>query len=62
VAPAVAPFNPEDHQVQRVHRLDLDPAGATPAGLVARIERFDHDPLVAAGERLAQEVVRLRDV
>ena len=35
-------------------RLDLEPARAAPAGLVGRVERLDHDALVAARQRVVE--------
>ena len=40
-------------------RLHLDPADAAPAGLVRAVERLDHHALVAGGERLLEEALRL---
>ena len=43
-APAVAPLHGEHHEVEGVHRLDLDPAGAAPAHVVGRVEALTTTP------------------
>src|SRR5207247_8677115 len=50
-AAAMAPFGSEHHEVERLGRLDLEPRRAARAGVVARIQRLGHEPLVAGGER-----------
>ena len=47
LAAAVAPLGGEHDEVERVHRLDLQPAGAAPAGGVGRVERLHDHALVA---------------
>ena len=58
----VTPFDAEDHQVERVDWLDLDPPGPTPACLIARIDRFHHDAFMTARHRLAQELLTFSNV
>ena len=60
--PPVAPFGGEDHEVERVGTLDLDPAGAAAPGLVRRVERLHHHALVPARERVVEEAVGLLGV
>ena len=55
LAAAVAPLGGEHDQVERVRALDLEPAGAAAAGLVRRVERLHHHPLVPARERVVEE-------
>ena len=51
-APApVPPLGGEDHEVERVPRLDLQPAGPAAAGGVGRVQCLDDDALVAGGQR-----------
>src|SRR5262252_4246563 len=57
-ATAMTPLGGEDHQVQCVRSLDLEPACAAIAGLVWRIERFRHQPFVPGGERRVVELTR----
>ena len=54
--PSVAPLDGEHHEVERVDGLDLDPAGAAPAGLVGRARGLDHDALVPSGQRVVEEL------
>ena len=49
-APAVAPLHGQDHEVERVRGLDLEPRAAAAARLVGRVERLRHEALVAARE------------
>ena len=58
LAAAVAPFGGEHDEVERVRRLDLEPARAAAAGLVRRVERLRHHALVAARERVVVEAPR----
>ena len=56
--PSAAPLDREHHQVEGVHRLDLDPGGAAAAGVVRRREVLDHDPLVAGPQAVVEERLR----
>ncbi len=58
-APAVAPLGAEHHEVQGVHRLDLQPGPAPPAGRVRRVQRLDHDALVPCLQGAVEQVGRL---
>jgi len=52
-AAAVPPLGGQHHEVERVHRLDLEPAGAAAPGRVRRVERLDDDaswPAASAAE------------
>ena len=53
-AAAVAPLGGEHDEVERVHRLDLQPAGAAAAGGVGRVERLHDHALVAHRERVVE--------
>ena len=56
--PRAAPRSPlhgQHHQVEGVHRLDLQPARAAAARLVRRGRRLRHHPFVAGGQRDVQE-------
>ena len=54
-APARPPLDGQHHQVKRVDRLDLQPAGAAAARLVRRRRRLRHHTLVTGGQRHVQE-------
>ena len=54
-APARPPLDGQHHQVKRVDRLDLQPAGAAAAGLVRRGQRLRHHALMAGSKRHVQE-------
>ncbi len=56
---AVAPLGREDDEVERGCPLYLHPGGAAPSRLVGRIERLHDDALVAAGERVLEESLRV---
>ena len=49
------PLGSQDHQVEGVDRLDLDPADATSSGRVRRIHCLDHHPFVAGGYGIYEE-------
>jgi len=55
----VAPLDREHHQVERVPRLDLDPARAAPPGRVGRGQRLDHHALMPPRDGVTEERVRL---
>ena len=57
-AAAVTPLGGEDHQVERVRTLDLQPACAAITGFVGRIERLRHQALMPGGERRVVEFAR----
>jgi hypothetical protein len=57
--PAMAPFDGEHYQVERVPGLDLDPAGATPSGGVRGGERLDDYALVPSPDGVAEKRRRL---
>src|SRR4051812_2064753 len=48
----VAPFGGKDDEIECVRLLDLEPAAATAACLVRRLQRFRHDPFMPPIERL----------
>src|SRR5215212_4136378 len=54
-AAAVAPLRGEHDEVERVHRLDLQPRRAAAPGGVGRFEVLDHHALVAACERVVED-------
>jgi hypothetical protein len=56
---AVPPLDGEHHQVERVPRLDLDPARAAPPGRVGGGQRLGHHALMPPRDRVAEERVRL---
>jgi len=58
-ASSMPPLRREHHEVERVRRLHLEPPLAPPAGLVRRVQRLGHDPLVPAGECLIEESLGL---
>ena len=51
---AVAPLGGEHDEVERVRRLDLEPARPAASRLVRSVERLHHHALVAVRERLAR--------
>ena len=57
-AAAVSPLGGEDHQIQGLHRLHLEPSAPRAAGLVRRIERLGHDAFVASRQRRLQKLPR----
>ena len=59
-APTVAPLGGQHDQIERVHRLDLAPPGASAAGLVRRLDRLHHHAFVAGGDRVGGERFGLR--
>ena len=59
-APPGAPLDGEHDQIEGVHRLDLEPARAAPAGLVRRGQRLGHHPFVAGGQRARRETAAPR--
>ena len=62
LAPAAAPLDRQDDEVEGVHRLDLDPAGAATTRVVPDREALHDDALVAAGERVLGELLGRRGV
>ena len=50
------PLGREHDEVEGVHRLDLEPAGATASGRVARVERLHDYALVPARKRVGEEL------
>ena len=57
-ASARTPLDREHHEIERVHRFDLEPARAAPTGLVRRVERLGHDAFMTGGERAVEELLR----
>ena len=55
----MTPLRGEDDEIERVRDLDLEPPRPAPPGFVRRIERLDHDPLVALRERVLEKPLRL---
>jgi hypothetical protein len=55
LTPPVPPFNGEDHQVQGVPGLHLDPRRPAPPRRVRGVQRLDHDPLVPVRDRVREE-------
>ena len=53
----VTPLRRQDYQIERVRRLDLEPAASPPAGLVSSLQRLDHDAFVAMVEGCAEELL-----
>src|SRR5262245_52388984 len=51
----VSPFRREHDEIERVRRFHLEPGKAAPPRLVRRGERFRHESLVAAAERLLEK-------
>jgi hypothetical protein len=51
----VTPFSRQDHEVECVRALYLDPACTAPAGFIGRVERFRNDTFVTACERVFEE-------
>jgi hypothetical protein len=60
--PAVSPLGREHDEVERVRRLHLEPAAATAARLVRRVEGLHHHTLVTALERIREKALGLRKV
>ncbi len=56
------PLRGKHHQVERVHRLDLQPGCSATAGEVGRGGRLRHDALVTGGQRRVQELRGSRGV
>ena len=54
----VPPLRGEHHEVERAHRLHLQPTRAAAARHVGLIERLQHHALVAAGDRVVEELLR----
>ena len=46
----------EHHEVERVARLHLDPAGTATTGFVRRVEVLDHDAFLTGGHRSVKNV------
>ena len=56
LAPPIAPFRGENHQVERVRLLDLQPALPARSRSIGRADRLRHDAFIAAIERLPQKL------
>src|SRR5512145_357336 len=50
-----APFCRQNHQIQRVNGLELEPAGTPSTSVVDRCRDFRKHPLVTGGQRLCYE-------
>src|SRR5262245_51066087 len=62
LATAVAPLRCENHEVERVRRLHLQPAGTATPRFVRRVESLHHDALVPSGEGVVEKRLSLHDV
>jgi hypothetical protein len=59
---ADAPFDRNDNEVERVHRIDLPPALASPTGLVGLLDALHHVAFMAEADRFRHESLGLDDV